>query len=95
MTTVIYILLLWFLFNVVFALGTYFRPPRKVPVDASSDLAPVVKEGRDSLVADERPLKSGNAPSSADNLSSNNRQPALLTKVLFFGTWLYERRRSV
>jgi hypothetical protein len=86
LTTLFYILVLWLLFNVVFALGMYFRPTRKAEVGSPNNLAPQVRR---------EPFVGGSAPPNVEAIPVENRQPAWFSRILFFGMWLSARRPSV
>lgn len=79
MTTVIYIVLIWFLFNIVFAAAMYFRPRRS---PNSSERPGAAEQGwilpRSSNTAAEP------AGSKVSRLEKLKSAPAYL-KLLFFG----------
>ena len=88
MATALYIFSGWLLFNVVFAVGMYFRPVRKRAAGSTDDytLEPVSNpRSFDDLGAQRR----------VPGLRKGNGGPAALSKVLFFGFWLRDRRGSV
>ncbi len=86
--TVFYILFGWILFNLAFAVGMYFRPKRKRPIDltessTSEDAADIwvspLHSGRQSL---------GVAPEREVVVPKKIRESLPLTRILFFGFWL-------
>jgi hypothetical protein len=93
LTTIFYVLSGWLLFNVVFAVGMYFRPTRKPalgPADRSemcSDVRPQLSKAGDGLV-------DAAAEQSAPDSQKGIARPAILSRVLFFGFWLNDHRHS-
>ena len=84
MSTLLYVLAGWFVFNIIFALAMYFRPVRQ-PNPASID-GPAKSHAADSSdPASMRPLQL-DAPA--------ERGHSIVTRVLFFGHWLSNRVRS-
>lgn len=86
MTTVLYILSGWLLFNVAFAIAMYFRPTRKPSVNPV-DHHERSKPGGD-LVNEAAIVRSAPDP------KKKTEQPAMLSRVLFFGFWLNDHRHS-
>lgn len=90
-----YILSGWLLFNVAFAFAMYFRPVRKPSVDS---------DGRHpaEACANASPGLSGVGEESFDKdigrcvpgSSKRNKQPATLSRILFFGFWFNDSRHS-
>jgi hypothetical protein len=95
-TTAFYLFLSWLIFNVVFAAGMYFRPTRKPAVDSNegseSDLK-VRQRPSDTveLVLDDDAL----AARGTASLRSINPWPLALSRIIFFGFWLGDRRHSM
>ena len=96
MTTVFYLFLGWLIFNVVFAAGMYFRPTRKAPADSheGAESRSNVRPRRPDiveLVIDDDALA---APGTA-SLRRINPWSAALSRTMFFGFWLGDRRHSI
>ena len=96
MATAFYLFLGWLLFNVVFAAGMYFRPTRKPAVDSSegSESGLNVRQrppGTVELVLDDDAL----AAHGTASLRGINPWSSALSRIIFFGVWLGERRHSV
>ena len=94
MSTALYLLLGWLLFNVLFAAGLYLRPTRKRPVDSDEALTLRLNvRPQISVVTvafDDAKTERGFA-----SLRKESKRPAFLSRVLLFGLWLFDRRHSV
>ena len=95
MTTVFYLLGCWLLVNIVFALAMYFRPVRKPSVGSDShhisepgSIAPSQLSNAGEETFDTLAGRSGRGS------QEKNKGPTGLSKVLFFGFWLSDGRRS-
>lgn len=87
MSTFLYVIAGWVLFNIVVAVAMYFRPVRKPAPNSPTILPPELTQRpsdrvsigtlrRDAVTEHGKPL------------------PAGLTRLLFFGFWLNERVRA-
>lgn len=88
MSTFLYVIAGWVLFNIVVAVGMYFRPVRKREpenpnVSSSRELAKQPNNGA-SIVSPRRDAVA----------EHSNPLPAGVTKLLFFGFWLNDRVRA-
>ena len=84
MSTLLYVLAGWFVFNIIFAVAMYFRPVRRPNPVAIDD--PAKSHAADSSdPASMRPLQVD---------ASGGRGHSIVTRVLFFGHWLSNRVRS-
>ena len=86
MTTVLYILSGWLLFNAAFAIAMYFRPTRKPSVNPADDPERSKPGGEYVNGA----ATGRNAP----DPKKKTGQPAMLSRVLFFGFWLNDHHHS-
>lgn len=88
MSTFLYVIAGWVLFNIVVAVGMYFRPVRKSGPD-SPNAAPsrelARQPGNDA---------STGSPRRDAVTKHGNPLPAGLTRLLFFGFWLNDRVRA-
>jgi len=84
----LYLLGGWLLLNVLFAVGMYFRPKRKKPLEYLSEPSPAEpgQPGESASVSRDR------ASAGADE---NAYRPAMVVRLLLFGLWLNDRRHSV
>jgi hypothetical protein len=88
LTTFLYVIGGWILFNVVVAVGMYFRPVRKKKPD-SPNTAPL----REPTERSSDDASSGSPP--RDAVAEYGKPlPASLTRLLFFGYWLNDRVRT-
>jgi hypothetical protein len=95
-TTAFYLFLGWLIFNVIFAAGMYFRPTRKPAVDSNESSESGLNVRRrppDSveLVLDDDAL----AARGTASLRSINPWSSALSRIVFFGFWLGDRRHSI
>ena len=88
MSILLYLVGGWFLLNILFTVGMYFRPKRKKPVGFAQDRAPMGQIGDTN-----RPSNAGD-PAQAGTDSSISRRPALPIRLLLFGLWLNDNRHS-
>lgn len=86
MATFLYVMAGWVLFNVVVAVGMYFRPVRKPGPDNPN--TPPMRE----LAG--QPSDEANLRSPQRNAVAGKPLPAAVTKLLFFGFWLNDRVSS-
>ena len=96
MATALYLFLGWLLFNAVFAAGMYFRPTRKASVDSNESSESDLNVGPRrpdtvELVLDEDAL----AARSTAGLRRLSPRPSALSRIMFFGFWLGDRRHSI
>ena len=88
MSTFLYVIAGWVLFNIVVAVGMYFRPIRKPEPDnpnASPSREPAKQPSNDA----------SNGSSRRDAIAEHsNPLPAGVTRLLFFGFWLNDRMRA-
>jgi hypothetical protein len=95
-TTAFYLFLGWLIFNIVFAAGMYFRPTRKPAVDSNegsesgSNVRPRLSDTVE-LVLDDDAL----AASATVSLRRINPWSSALSRIIFFGFWLGDRRHSI
>ena len=86
MSTFLYVIAGWVLFNIVVAVGMYFRPVRK--------LAPDNPDASPSQDLTEPSHDASNGSSRRDAVvEHSNPLPAGITRLLFFGFWLNDRVR--
>ena len=86
MSTFLYVIAGWVLFNVVVAVGMYFRPVRKPGPDNTSPSRELAKQPcNDASVS---------SPRRDAVAEHSNPLPAGVTKLLFFGFWLNDRVRA-
>ena len=96
MTTVFYLFLGWLIFNVVFAAGMYFRPTRKAPAashegaESGSNARPRRPDAVELVLDDDVLAARGTA-----SLRRINPWPVALSRIMFFGLWLGDRRHSI
>jgi hypothetical protein len=88
LSTFLYVIAGWVLFNIVVAVGMYFRPVRK-PGPENPDMSPsreLAKHPNDdaSIASPRRDAVAEHSPP----------LPAGLTRLLFFGFWLNDRVRA-
>jgi hypothetical protein len=95
--TALYIFSGWLLFNVLLAVGMYFRPVRKRAAGSTDDrtLEPGSNTRARFSEADQHSSNDLGTQRSIPGLRRRNGGPAALSKVLFFGFWLRDRRGSV
>ncbi len=96
MTTAFYLFLGWLIFNIVFAAGMYFRPTRRASVDShegpeSGLNARPRRPDTVELVFQDDAL----AARGAASLRRINPWPSALSRIIFFGFWLGDRRHSI
>lgn len=85
MSTFLYVIAGWVLFNIVVAVGMYFRPVRKPEPDNPNASELIKQPSKDA--------SSGSPPS--DAVAEHSKPlPAGITRLLFFGFWLNERVRA-
>jgi hypothetical protein len=95
-TTAFYLFLGWLIFNVIFAAGMYFRPTRK-PAAGSNESSESGLNVRQrppdtvELVLDDDVL----AARGTASLRGINPWSSALSRIIFFGFWLGERRHSI
>lgn len=88
MSTFLYVIAGWVLFNIVVAVGMYFRPVRKPEPDN-----PNASPSRE--VAQHPSNDTSHGSSRRDSMAErSNPLPAGVTRLLFFGLWLNERVRA-
>lgn len=86
MSTFLYVIAGWVLFNIVVAVGMYFRPVRKSGPDNASPSRELAKQPcNDASIG---------SPRRDAVTEHSNPLPAGLTKLLFFGFWLNDRVRA-
>lgn len=96
MTTAFYLFLGWLIFNIVFAAGMYFRPTRKPAVDSSegsesgSNVRPRFPDTVELVLDDDAVAARGTA-----SLRRISPRPSTLSRIMFFGFWLGDRRPSI
>ena len=86
MSTFLYVIAGWVLFNIVVAVGMYFRPVRKPGPDNTSPSREFAKQPYDDA--------SVSSPRRDAVAEHSNPLPAGVTKLLFFGFWLNDRVRA-
>ena len=88
MSTFLYVIAGWVLFNIVVAVGMYFRPVRK-PAPDNPNASP-------SQDLTTQPIHDASNSSSRRDavVQHSNPLPAGLTRLLFFGFWLNDRVRA-
>ena len=86
MSTFLYVIAGWVLFNIVVAVGMYFRPVRKPGPDNTSPSRELAKQPSNDA--------SINSPRRDAVAEHSNPLPAGVTKLLFFGFWLNDRMRA-
>ena len=88
MSTFLYVIAGWVLFNIVVAVGMYFRPVRKPGPDNpnASPSAELAKQPSNDASID--------SPRRDAVAEHSNPLPAGVTKLLFFGFWLNDRVRA-
>jgi hypothetical protein len=86
LSTFLYVIAGWVLFNIVVAVGMYFRPVRKSgPENASSSRELAKHPNSDASIS---------SPRRDAVAEHSNPLPAGVTKLLFFGFWLNDRVRA-
>jgi len=88
LSTFLYVIAGWVLFNIVVAVGMYFRPVRKPGPDNpnASPSAELAKQpSNDASIG---------SPRRDAVAEHSNPLPAGVTKLLFFGFWLNDRVRA-
>src|SRR5258708_24551814 len=95
--TALYIFSCWLLFNVLFAVGMYFRPVRKRAAGSTDDrtLEPGSNTRARFSEADQHSSNDLGTQRSIPGLRRRNGGPAALSKVLFFGFCLTDLPGSV
>lgn len=88
MATFLYVIAGWVLFNIVVAVGMYFRPVRKRGPD-NPNASPARESARQA--ADEASVR---LPQRDAVAREGKPLPAALTRLLFFGFWLNDRVHS-
>ena len=88
MATGLYILMIWFLFNAVFAAAMYFRPRRKSPEEPEESDA---KQGW--ILPRSSPMKlveetDAKASGVKNKIKTLNEIPSALLRFLFFGLFV-------
>src|SRR5258708_20489357 len=88
--TALYIFSGWLLFNVLFAVGMYFRPVRKRAAGSTDDrtLEPGSKTRARFSEADEHSSNDLGTQRSIPGFLTRNGRPAAVGKGFFFGRWL-------
>ena len=85
MSTFLYVIAGWVLFNIVVAVGMYFRPVRKSGPDNPGASQELTRLSNDASIGSPRP----------DSVAEHsNPLPAGVTRLLFFGFWLNDRVRT-
>lgn len=88
MSTFLYVIAGWVLFNIVVAVGMYFRPVRKPELDHPNASPSQELAGQSSNNA-------SNGSSRRDAVAEHSKPlPAGITRMLFFGFWLNDRVRA-
>jgi hypothetical protein len=85
LSTFLYVIAGWVLFNIVVAVGMYFRPVRKSGPDTSSSRELAKHPNSDASIS---------SPRRDAVAEHSNPLPAGVTKLLFFGFWLNDRVRA-
>jgi hypothetical protein len=88
LSTFLYVIAGWVLFNIVVAVGMYFRPVRK-PGPDNPNASPSQELGK--LQSDDA---SNGSPRRDAVAEHGNPLPAGITRLLFFGFWLNDRVRA-
>lgn len=88
MSTFLYVIAGWVVFNIVVAVGMYFRPVRKPGPDS-----PNVSPSRELAKQPGNDASSGSLRRDAVAVHGNPL-PAGVTKLLFFGFWLNNTVRA-
>jgi hypothetical protein len=86
LSTFLYVIAAWVLFNIVVAVGMYFRPVRKSGPDNASPSRELAKQPNNDA--------SISSPRRDAVAEHSNPLPAGVTKLLFFGFWLNDRVRA-
>jgi len=88
LSTFLYVIAGWVVFNIVVAVGMYFRPVRK-PGPDNPNVSPsrqlAKQPGNDASIG---------SPRRDAVVEHSNPLPAAFTKLLFFGFWLNDRVRA-
>lgn len=88
MSTFLYVIAGWVLFNIVVAVGMYFRPVRKPGPDN-----PNASPSRE--LAKQPSKDASNGSPRRDAIGEHSKPlPAGITRLLFFGFWLNDRVRA-
>ena len=88
MATGLYILMIWFLFNAVFAAAMYFRPRRKSPEE------PEEWDAKQGWILPRSPPMNpveeidAKAPGVKKKIKTSNQLPSALLRFLFFGLFV-------
>ena len=88
MSTFLYVIAGWVLFNIVVAIGMYFRPVRKQGPD-NPNASPSRELARQP--SNDASIGSPRRDAVAEH---SNPLPAGVTKLLFFGFWVNDRVRA-
>jgi len=88
LSTLLYVIVGWVLFNIVVAVGMYFRPVRKPGPESPN--APQVRK----LATHRSDDTSIGSPRRDAVAEHSNPLPAGFTKLLFFGFWMNDRVRA-
>lgn len=83
MSTLLYVLAGWFVFNIFFALAMYFRPIRQPNPASTDNPARSHPDSSDSASTRLLPFKPPGGPGQS-----------IVARVLFFGNWLSDRVRT-
>ena len=86
MSTFLYVIAGWVLFNIVVAVGMYFRPVRKPGPDNPSASQELTRQLSNDA--------SNGSPRHDAVAEHSNPLPAGVTRLLFFGFWLNDRVRA-
>ena len=86
MSTFLYVIAGWVLFNIIVAVGMYFRPVRKSGPDNVSPSRELAKQPSNDA--------SSGSPRRDAVADHSNPLPAGVTRLLFFGFWLNDRVRA-
>ena len=88
MSTFLYVIAGWVLFNIVVAVGMYFRPVRKPGPDNTN-----ASQSRELARQPSNDASNG-SPRLDAVAEHSNPLPAGVTRLLFFGFWLNDRVRA-
>lgn len=96
MSIFLYFLGGWLLLNVLFALGMYFRPTRRKPVDPSSNqvTSNQVTAGSGDPLGPGELLEVARGRAAIETGADGQRRPAAVVRLLLFGLWLGDNRHS-